>query len=167
MLVVRFLTQLVWIKWVSKIPVSVVEHCFRPPSWHKWMKLLEIVWNYNLLLMIFLISLLILLSKMMDWKVLEELYNSLLGLGIIMDVETLKCNGQWPNSMYVLVILINFLRHVAFLIILLKCLYDNLSGPGVNELLHYVIVFMNSSSENGLHFVTSLLGISSSKSEFI
>jgi len=57
------------------------------------MKFLEIDWNCNLLLITFSISLLIMLSKMIGLKALEELYDSLLGLGIIMDVETLKFNG--------------------------------------------------------------------------
>ena len=43
--------------------------------------------------MIFLINLLIVLSKTIGQKVLEESYDSLLGLGIMMDIETLKCNS--------------------------------------------------------------------------
>ena len=58
------------------------------------MKSLEIDWNYNLLPIIFLISLPVVLSKKIGQKALEESYNSLLGLGIIMDVNTLKCIGQ-------------------------------------------------------------------------
>ena len=42
--------------------------------------------------MTFLINLPIMLSKTMDQKALEESYDLLLGLGIIIDVET--CNGQ-------------------------------------------------------------------------
>jgi len=44
--------------------------------------------------MTFLINLLIVLSKTIDQKALEELYDFLLGLGIMMDIETLKCDGQ-------------------------------------------------------------------------
>ena len=131
------------------------------------MKSLEIDWNYNLLPIIFLISLPVVLSKKIGQKALEESYNSLLGLGIIMDVNTLKCIGQWPNSMHALAILISFLRYITSLTILLRCLYDNLSSPRVDKLLHFAIVLMNSSSENRLHFVTFLLGISSSKSKSI
>ena len=54
---------------------------------------MEIDWNCNLLLITFSISLLIVLSKMIGLKALEESYDSLLGLGIMMDVETLKFNG--------------------------------------------------------------------------
>ena len=146
---------------------SIVEHCFRPSSWQKWMKSLEINWNYNLLPMIFSISLLIVLSKIIGQKALEELYNFLLGLEIMMDVETLKCNSQWFNSMHILVILMNFLRHSISLTILLRCLHNSLSSPRVDKLLYFMIVLMNSFSENRLHFITFLLGISSSKSESI
>jgi len=58
------------------------------------MKSLEINWNCNLLLMIFLISLPIVLSKIIGQKVLGKSYDFLLGLEIIMDVETLKYDGQ-------------------------------------------------------------------------
>ena len=79
------------------MPESIIEYCFRLLSWHKWMKLLEINWNCNILLMIFLISLPIVLSKIIGQKVLGESYDFLLGLEIIMDVETLRYDGQWPN----------------------------------------------------------------------
>jgi len=58
------------------------------------MKFFEIDWNYNLLLITFLISLPIMLSKTIGLKALGEPYNSLLGLEMIMDIETLKCAGQ-------------------------------------------------------------------------
>jgi len=103
--------------------------------------------------MTFLINLLIVLSKTIGWKALRESYDSLLGLEIIMDIETLKYDSQWPNLMHVLEILISFLKYVTFLTHLLTCFQDNLSSPGVNKLLHFVI------------FITCLLGISSSKSE--
>ena len=106
----------------------------------------------------------------MSQKVLEELeesYDSLWGLGIMMDIETLKCNSQWPNSIHVLAMLINFMRHIAFLIYLLRYLYDNFSYPGVNGLLYFAMALVNFSSKNGLYFITCLLGISSSKSKSI
>ena len=59
--------------------------------------------------------------------------------------------------------LMNFLRYTASLMILLRCLYDNLSSPGVDELLHFVIELINFSSEKSFHLIVGLLGISSSK----
>ena len=67
--------------------------------------------------MTFSINLLIVLSRTISLKVFRKLYNFLLGLGIMIDVETLKCDGQWPKSMYASAMLMNFLRHTAFLII--------------------------------------------------
>ena len=44
--------------------------------------------------MTFSINLLIVLSRTIGLKVFRKLYNFLLGLGIMIDVETLKCDGQ-------------------------------------------------------------------------
>jgi len=57
------------------------------------MKFLEIDWNYNPLPMTFSISLLIVLSRTIGLKAFEESYNSLLSLGIMIDVKTLKCDS--------------------------------------------------------------------------
>ena len=46
-LVVRFLTYPVLIKWVRATPASVVDLCLSPPNWHWWTKLLEIEWNWR------------------------------------------------------------------------------------------------------------------------
>ena len=145
------------------IPISIVDLCFKLPNWHWWMKLLEITWNCSLSPITFLNSLLIVLSKTIGQKVLRVLYDSLLGLGIMIINETLKCNGQWSNSMHTLAISINFLRHVASLTYLLRYLHDNLSGSRVNELLHFTIALVNSSSKKWFYFIVDLLIISSSK----
>ena len=44
-----------------------------------------------------------------------------------------------------------FFKHVLSLIMHLRCLYDNLSGPGTDKLLQLVIVHMNSSSKKFDH----------------
>ena len=62
---------------------------------------------------------------------------------------------------------ISFLINVTSLTYLLRCLYNNLSGPEVDRLLHLVIVLTNSSSEKRLQFVTGLLETSFSKSKSI
>jgi len=79
---------------------------------------------------------------------------------MMMVIETLKYKGKCHDSMHVLAMLINFLRYAIFLTYLLRYLHDNLSSPGVNELLHLAIVIVNSSSEKKLHFVTGLFVIS-------
>ena len=49
---------------------------------------------------------------------------------------------------HILAILMSFLKHAMFLIILLKCLQDNLSSSGIDKLLYLAIELINSSSEN-------------------
>ena len=59
------------------------------------------------------------------------------------------------------------LKHELSLTITLRCLQNNLSRLGVEELLHLIIKLLNSSSENSIHFIIGLFGISSNKSELI
>jgi len=61
------------------------------------------------------------------------------------------------------VILIIFFKYTVSLMISLRCLYDNLSEPGVDELLHLLIELTNSASENGSHFIECLFEILSSR----
>jgi len=125
------------------------------------MKLFEIEWNWSQSPMTFSISFPIVLSRMMDLKDLEKSYNSLLGLGMMMDIEVLKWEDQWPNSKHTSAMLIILFRHDLLLTILLRCIYDNLFRPGVDKLLHLAMELINSSSENGTHFINCLFEISS------
>ena len=117
--------------------------------------------------MTFSINLLIVLSKMIGQKALRVSYNSLLGLEITITIETLKCDGQYPILIYMLAIAIIFLRYPSSLIHFLRCFHNNLSDLGANELLHFAIALINSSSKKGFHFIIGLLAISSSKSRLI
>jgi len=74
----------------------------------------------------------------------------LLGLGIIMDKETLKYAGQWPMLIYILTILI------MFLIINLKYFYKILSGLETDKLLHLLMDVINFSLEKWFHIKYSL-----------
>ena len=69
----------------------------------------------------------------------------MLGLEIITVEEILKWDSQWLNLMQVLVMKMMFFRHVLSLRMILRCLYNNLSGPEVDELLHLVKELTNSS----------------------
>ena len=60
-----------------------------------------------------------------------------------------------------------FLRHIVSLIHLLRYLHDKLSSSRVDELLHFVIALVNSSSKKEFYFIVGLLIISSSKSKLI
>ena len=93
------------------------------------------------------------LSKTIGLKALGELYDSLLDLGIMMDIETLKYEGQWPSSIHKSAILMSFLRYMTSLMILLKCLHNSLFGPVVDKLLYLAIELTNSSSENSFQVV--------------
>jgi len=57
------------------------------------MKLLEIEWNCNLSPMTFSMSFPNVLRRTIGLKVFGELYDSLLDLGMMMDVDTLKYKG--------------------------------------------------------------------------
>ena len=50
------------------------------------------------------------------------------------------------------VILMMLDRQSSFLMMSFKWCHDNLSGLGVNELLHLLIANLNSVLENGLHY---------------
>jgi len=99
--------------------------------------------------MTFLISLPVVFRSTISLNNLGELYDDLLGFGIMMVNEILKCKGQKPNSIQMFVIAIMFFKHVLSLRTILRCIHDNLSGPGVNILLHLNKVLVNSSPKNG------------------
>ena len=125
------------------------------------MKLIKIEWNWSWLLITFSFSFSIVLSRTIGLKDLEESCDFLLGLEIIIDIEVLKWEGQWPNSKHTSAMLIILFRYNLSLIILLRCLYDNLSEPKVDKLLHLAMKLINSSSEKETHFVKHLFEISS------
>jgi len=64
-------------------------------------------------------------------------YKVLLGLGMMIEVNILKCNSQYPKFIYALAILMIFLRHDELCMITLRCLQESLSGPGVKTLLYF------------------------------
>ena len=53
----------------------------------------------------------------------------------MMDVDILKCDGQYPKSIHILAMFMMLLRHNKFSTISLRCLQDSLSGLGVKSLL--------------------------------
>ena len=91
--------------------------------------------------------------------ILGKLYKALLDLGIIMDDDILKYNGQCPKLMYILAILIKLLRQKLSLTITLRCFQDTLSGPRVDKLLYLAIELLNSSTENSIQIIIGLVGI--------
>lgn len=125
------------------------------------MKLLEIKWNWKYLSMTFSMSFPMVLRRTMSLKDLGKSYDSLLDLGMTMNIEVLKWEDQWPSSKHTSAILMILLRHPLFLIILLRYLYNSLFRLGVNELLHLAMELVNFSSKKGTYIVGCLFGISS------
>ena len=69
----------------------------------------------------------------------------------MIELDILKCDGQYSKLMHMLAILINFLRYEQSLMITLRYLHNNLLGPGNDKLLYLRIIILNSSLENGIH----------------
>ena len=95
----------------------------------------------------------------MGLKVFGVLYNSLLDLGIMIDIDVLKYNGQYPNSIHILAMLIILLRYSISLMISLICFQDSLSGPEVKSLPYLSIAKRSSSLKKEDHLVQGLFGI--------
>ena len=87
----------------------------------------------------------------------------MLGLEIITVIDVLKWDGQYPKSIWALVISMNLLMHSLILMIVLIWLYVNLSGPGADKLLHFSIALISSSLENRAYSMMALSKISSRK----
>jgi len=88
-------------------------------------------------------------------------YNTLLGLKMIIDIDTLECNSQCSKSIHVLAIFKILSRHAKFFMISLRYLQGNLSGPEVELLLYLLIANKNLSLEKGSHRDMTLSEISS------
>ena len=162
-LVVRFLTHYEWIMWVSTTPASVVDLNFKLLSWLGWIKLLEIVWNWRYSPIIFSKSFPIVLRRMIGQYDLEKLNIVLLGLGITTVVEVLKWDSQYPNSIQALAISMNLQMQSSFLIMDLIWIHVNLSGPGADKLLHFLITLISLFFESTFHSAVGLSGILSRK----
>ena len=65
------------------------------------------------------------------------------------------------HKKYALAMLMILFRHLLFLMIHFRCLYNSLSSPGVDKLLNLVMKLMNSSSKNETQVNDYAFGISS------
>ena len=92
---------------------------------------------------------------------LGELYDNLFSLGIIIDIDVLKCKDQCLKLIQALAMLIIKFKHISSLIICLRNFHKILLGLGADELLHLLIASLNSSFEKGFHLETSFKEISS------
>jgi len=92
---------------------------------------------------------------------LNELYEGLLGLGMITVEDLLKWLGQYPKLIQAFAIFMILGRHLLCFRTDLRWLHNSLSGPGVDKLLQLLIAILNSSFENGAQAMTCLFPISS------
>jgi len=83
----------------------------------------------------------------MGLKDLGESYNFLLDLGIMIEVEILKCKGQKPVLKQISAIFMMFFRYTMSFMMILRCLHNNLLEPEVDELLHLQMALLNSTLE--------------------
>ena len=165
-LVNKFLTQPVQMMCVSAIPTSIVDLNFRLPSWLGWMKSFAAMENWSLSPITFLISLPTVLSRTIGLKDFGESQDFLFSLGMTTVVDLLKYDSQYPSSIQVLVMWMMISRHSLSLRMILRWLYDNLSGLGAEALLQLAIAILNSSLENkgqeevGLSMISSRISTS-------
>ena len=117
--------------------------------------------NWSLSPITFLISLPTVLSRTIGLKNFGKSYDFLFGLEMTTVVDLLKCDSQYSSSIQALVMQLIILRHSLSLRIILRWLYDNLSGPGVEVLLQLAIAILNSFFENKGQREVSFSGISS------
>ena len=160
-LVWRPLTQPKQIKWVSTIPMLVVECCLSPSNWLEWMKLEAINWYCNLSPMSFSMSFSNMLRRTIGQNIFGKSYNTLLGFGIIIKVDILKCNGQWPRLMHVLVMLTMLNGYLLLSTTTLRYLQETWLGPRVDKLLYFLIEFLNSLFKKFSYSDKNFKGISS------
>ena len=137
--------------WVRAILALVVDLNFNPPSWHRWIKLLDATVNWSLSAITFSMSLPRVFRRTIGWKAFGWSYDDLFDLGMTIVVDTLKYLGQWPNLMQELAMLMILERQSSFAIMIFKWHHVNLSGPSEDESLHLLIADLNSYWENGFH----------------
>ena len=115
MLIGLLLAQPDQIMWVSTMPASAVDLNLSPPSWLRWMKLLEATVNWSRSAITFSMSLPRVLSRTIGQKAFGLSYDGLFGFGMTTMVDILKYLGQCPRLMQASAILMILERHASFL----------------------------------------------------
>jgi len=78
-------------------------------------------------------------------------------------VNNLKYKGQNLRLIYILVMLTKFKTHLLSAVRTLRWCHEILSGPGVDELLCFLIALLNSTLEKGGYLKRSFIEILSSR----
>ena len=116
-----------------------------------WIKLLLVTVNWSLSATTFSMSLPSVLRRTIGRNAFGWSYKVLLGLGMIIMDKTLKYFSQYPKLMHELAMLIMLVRQASWLTMNFKWHHINLSGPGTDASLHFLIADLNSSLENRLY----------------
>ena len=98
--------------------------------------------------MTFSISFPIVFSNIMGQKDLGKLYTTLLGFGMMINEDAIKCKDQYLRLIQALAILMMLSKHLSFLITSLRYFHKIQSGPEVDELLHLSMAIVNSFLKN-------------------
>ena len=77
-------------------------------------------------------------------KALVVLYDALLGLGMIIDIDSLKSWGQYPTEIHALAMFTILPWHVLSKTRCLMCLHVTWSGPGADAFEYLAMVSINS-----------------------
>ena len=109
--------------------------------------------------MTFSINLPSVLSNTIGWKDLGELYDDLFSLGMIIDVNDLKCKDKCPKLIQALAMLIMEVKQSSSLIIHLKIFHKILSSLGADKSLYLLIAFLNSYFKKDFQSQTGFEGI--------
>jgi len=104
-------------------------------------------WDWILLLVTFLINLLTILRRTIGQKILGVLYNDLISLGMIIDIDFLKWVSQTLRLMQKLAMLTKFVVYLLSLINTFTWLHEIWLESKVNKLLHLLIILVNSALE--------------------
>ena len=101
------------------------------------------------------------LRRTIGQNIFGKSYNTLLGFGIIIKVDILKCNGQWPRLMHVLVMLTMLNGYLLLSTTTWRYLQETWLGPRVDKLLYFLIEFLNSLFKKFSYSDKNFKGISS------
>jgi len=120
------------------------------------MKLLEIIWNWIHLPITFLMSFPKVFRRTIGQNIFKESYNTLLGLRIMIEDDSLKWAGQYPNLIHILVLLIKLLKYFLFLTADFRYFHEIWSSLEVDKVLYFLIALLNSSLEKVIQVVVGL-----------
>src|SRR5207302_10169798 len=123
---------------VKYTPASSVECCLTPLNWLGWKMPNFCASNCNSLASIFSTNLPKVFSRTIGRNALGTEYVGFPGFGRIIELDSLKWDGQYPVLMQALAILVIFSATLSSAVMNFKCFHVTLSGPGVEVFKHFL-----------------------------